>query len=230
MLQPPQPNKTNESGFVISYLNLRKAVGILGIALPVVLFSGFLLLDKDCKLPPSISHYYYTNFGTYFTGTLCAVALFLFSYKGPESTDEKAAMLASACALGVAFCPTNAYKDIVGDCIRVSIPANAVRNAFHYGFAALLFLTLAYFSLVLFTKTTEQGPTPAKRIRNKIYKICGWTIIGCVAGILLTTLMDYLHMAAPKKLDISTFILEAIALFAFGYSWLIKGETFFKDE
>jgi hypothetical protein len=27
-----------------------------------------------------------------------------------------------------------------------------------------------------------------------------------------------------------TFVFEAIALFAFGYSWLIKEETFFKDK
>jgi hypothetical protein len=225
-----QSEKRNENGFVISYLTLRKAVGVLGIALPVVLFFGFLLFNKNCKIPPSISHYYYTDFGTYFTGTLCAVALFLFSYKGPEKKDERAAMFAAACALGVAFCPTNAYTDVFGDCIKVSLAADKIRNGFHYGFAALLFLTFAYFSLILFTKTSDPNPTPEKLIRNKIYKVCGWIIIAGIAGILLITFMEHTHAAAPEKLNISTFILEAIALFAFGISWLIKGETFLKDK
>jgi hypothetical protein len=84
-MQQYENNTTNNNnGFVISYLNLRKAVGVLGIALPVVLISIYPLLNKGCRLPPSISHYFYTNMGSYFTGTLCAVAMFLFSYKGPE--------------------------------------------------------------------------------------------------------------------------------------------------
>jgi len=213
----------------MSYLNLRKAVGILGIALPVVLFFGFLLLNKDCSLPPSISHYFYTNLGTYFTGTLCAVALFLFSYKGPEKKDERAAMLASFCALGVAFFPTNPYSDIINDsCISVTLTASKIRNGFIFGFFANLIFTLAHCSLVLFTKTSWEI-TKEKRTRNGIYKVCGWIILASSAGIIVVTFME----DAPgedKALDISTFIFEAIALFAFGFSWLIKGETFFTDE
>jgi hypothetical protein len=222
--------RSDDSGFVMSYLNLRKAVGILGIALPVVLFFGFLLLNKNCTLPPSISHYFYTNLGTYFTGTLCAVALFLFSYKGPEKKDERAAMVASFCALGVAFCPTNPYSDIINDsCISVTLSASKIRNGFHYGFAATLFLTLAYFSLVLFTKTSGLRITKEKRTRNGIYKACGWIILASIAGIIIVTFMED-KPGEDKALDISTFIFETVALFAFGFSWLIKGETFFTDE
>ena len=63
--------------FVISYILLRRSIGVLGIALPMVLLIGFSIAHPDCILPPSISHYYYTMMGTYFTGTLCAVGLFL---------------------------------------------------------------------------------------------------------------------------------------------------------
>jgi hypothetical protein len=41
MPQHSHKNKRDESQWVISYLTLRKSVGILGIALPIVLLAGF---------------------------------------------------------------------------------------------------------------------------------------------------------------------------------------------
>lgn len=227
MLQNENNDAANNS-YVISYLNLRKAVGVLGIALPVVLITVYPLLNKGCTLPPSISHYYYTNMGTFFTGTLCAVSMFLFSYKGPEKVDTGASMIAAACALGVAFCPTSPAK-YLQECSTVILMANDVRNAFHYGFAAVLFLTFAYFSLFLFTKSSI-APTPEKLIRNKIYRSCGWIILICVIAILVLTIMDHKQAMESHKANIYTFIFETIALFAFGISWLLKGGTFLNDK
>lgn len=226
----PQKINTNyNNGFVISYLNLRKAVGVLGIALPVVLISIYPLLNKGCSLPPSISHYFYTNMGSFFTGTLCAVAMFLFSYKGPEKIDEIASMIAAACALGVAFCPVNP-STVVTDCSIVHLEANSIRNGFHYGFAAVLFSTFAFFSLFLFTKTRSANPTPQKKIRNKIYVSCGIIILVSIAAILLFTILDSKRTISPENANIYTFIFETIALFAFGTSWLVKGGTILKDN
>jgi hypothetical protein len=224
-------NETGDAAnndYVISYLNLRKAVGVLGIALPVVLITVYPLLNKGCTLPPSISHYYYTNMGTFFTGTLCAVAMFLFSYKGPEKADERASMIAAACALGVAFLPANP-KIYLQQCSTITLTMNDVRNAFHYGFAALLFLTFAYFSLFLFTKK-DAYPTPEKLVRNKIYKACGWIIIVCVIAIAAVTIIEHRQAVEAQKANIYTFIFETIALFAFGISWLLKGGTFLTDK
>ncbi|HSN07708.1 MAG TPA: hypothetical protein VLS85_01660 [Hanamia sp.] len=231
MQQHSHKNKRDESQWVISYLTLRKSVGILGIALPIVLLTGFWLLDKNCDYPPSISHYYYTNLGTYFTGTLCAVALFLFSYKGPEDTDKHASLFAAICALGVAFFPANPYCNSCNNCVLVHLDYSYLRNGLHYAFAGFLFLTFAYFSLVLFTKTSyEIKPTKQKLLRNKIYKFCGWVIIICITIIGLTSIPAINSIGFIKNFKPLTFIFEAIALFAFGYSWLIKGETFFKDQ
>jgi hypothetical protein len=229
MFQIQTDNSNPDNGFVISYLSLRKAVGILGIALPIVLIVGFVLFDKGCQFPPTISHYFYTNLGTYFTGTLCAVAMFLFSYKGPEKKDARAATIAAICALGVAFFPTNPAR-ILDNCVKVSLSANPVHNALHYGFAALLFLTFAYFSLFLFTKSSDIIPTPQKLIRNTIYRSCGLIIIICIGGILLLTIMDDQDKLSTQKANIYTFILETIGLFAFGSSWLVKGGTILKDK
>ncbi len=228
-MHSPYKKHPGDNSYVISYLTLRKAVGILGMALPVVLIASFTIMNKHCILPPSISHYYYTKVGTYFTGTLCAVALFMFAYNGPDVIDKRAALFACVCALGVAFYPANPYFDEGKNCIRVSLSSNPVRNGLHYGFAGLLFLTFAFFSLVLFTKTSGE-PTKEKLMRNIIYKICGWLIIACIVGIALVTLLDRTDEVESKTVNITTYVFETIALLAFGFSWLVKGKTFLKDK
>ena len=105
-----------------------------------------------------------------------------------------------------------------------------VSNAIHYISAALLFSSFAYFSLVQFTKTNKPGrPSVAKRTRNNIYKICGWVIVVCIVGIIG---IYWLPVDLYRKIRFlkPTFTLETIALLAFGFSWLIKGDTFFKDK
>ncbi len=217
--------------YVISYLTLRKAVGILGLALPVLLLGFFAWMNPGQKFPPSISHYYYTNMGPYFTGTLCAIALFMFAYNGPQVQDRRAAILVCVCALGIVFLPTNTHLRISADvCPRVFLAANTLRNNLHYGLAALLFLTLAYFCLVLFTKTGEAHPTKQKLLRNRIYKICGWVIIATVVAIILLSIKPIARFYFARRMNASIFILETIALVAFGFSWLVKGETFLKDQ
>lgn len=217
------------SNYVISFLTLRKLVGILGMALPFALLLGFFLFEKGCRFPPSISHFYYTNTGNLFVGTLCAVALFLFTYNGYDKRDMIAAKLAGAFALIVAMFPTNFGNYTPDECNRITTGINNFANAMHYGGAVLLFSTFAYFSLVLFTKSSQEGKIHGQKlIRNYIYKTCGWVIVVCIVLIALIGVIDSWYQAV-KHLK-PTYVLETIALLAFGYSWLIKGETFFKDE
>ena len=97
------PKNNHEQQLVISYLTLRKAVGILGILLPVVLAIGVPIISNCNIIQDSISDYYFTKMGSVFVGTLYAVGLFLFSYKGYERKDSIASKLACLFALGVAF-------------------------------------------------------------------------------------------------------------------------------
>lgn len=215
--------------YVISFLTLRKLVGILGMVLPFALLLGYFLFEKGCKFPPSISHFYYTDMGNVFVGILCAVALFLFTYNGYDKRDMIAAKLAGAFALIVAMFPTNFGDYTPDECSRITEGTHAFSNAMHYGGAVLLFSTFAYFSLVLFTKSKQKGNIKGeKKTRNTIYKICGWVILVCIVAIALIGIVPGWYLAL-KHLK-PTFVLETIALLAFGYSWLIKGETFFKDE
>ena len=90
---------------VISYLGLRKAVGIIGTALPFVLAFGKILVEGP-GIQSSISSYYHTAMRDVFVGSLCAIAVFLMSYHGYERKDDIAGDLACVFALGVALFPT----------------------------------------------------------------------------------------------------------------------------
>jgi len=83
---------------------LRKAIGIIGISLPFVLAFGKIILGSP-GIQSSISGYYYTGMRDVFVGSLCAIAVFMMSYKGYDHRDELAGDLACAFASGVALFP-----------------------------------------------------------------------------------------------------------------------------
>lgn len=220
----------DNQGLVISYLTLRKAVGILGMVLPFFLLIGYFLFEQGCSFPPSISHFYYTDLGNTFVGTLCAVSLFLFCYNGHDKADMIAAKIAGLFALLVAMFPTDfgTYADM--SCSRIVDGESKVANVIHYISATILFSTFAFFSLVQFTKTNKGGRMAGpKKTRNGIYKTCGWIIVACIAGIAFVSFAPG-NLYEKVKSFKPTFVLETVALLAFGFSWVIKGNTFFRDK
>jgi hypothetical protein len=217
---------TSNQNLVISYLSLRKCVGILGIALPVVLVIGMSFVKSCHTIQPSISDYYYTPMGNFLVGSLCAVGLFLFSYKGYERKDLVAGKLASVFAVCVAFFPTGG-PDANSACNFLHRNSDSWMSTVHDISAASFFLTLAYFSLFLFT-IKSPNPTPRKLMRNKIYKLCGYTILLCILLLFLYFKVDSVKDALKDYQPV--FVLETVALWAFGFSWLTKGEAILKDK
>jgi len=203
---------------VFSYRALRKAVGIIAIALPFAVAIPIGIL-KD-TLEPSISCYYYTGTRNIFVGSLCAVGMFMLCCRGYDLYDEIAGIFSAICAIGVAFFPTD------------PVPCNGQSNVhvgtIHWIFALLLFLTLAVFCLFLFTMSAQNHTVTRKKLqRNVAYRICGVVILLSMA---LIALLSYLHVDyLPGGLG-SEFLFETTSLWAFGAAWLIKGETFLKDE
>ncbi len=218
-----QPNDTT----VISFLAIRKAVGVLGILLPLVLIIGVYLFDNCTQVQHSISHYYYTIMGNYFVGTLCAVSLFLFCYKGYDKRDFYTARIGSVCALLVAFFPTDG--DAASTCQFFFTPRAQSYSIIHFTAAGILFSSFAFFSLFLFTETDKSKATinRQKKRRNNIYKICGIIILVSIASIGLYSLVPALTSSLAFLKPVLFF--ESTALFAFGISWLVKGETILKD-
>ncbi len=213
------PQSAPQEPLVLSYLSLRKAVGIIGLALPFVLAVGKTLLQGR-GIQDSISAYYYTDMGNVFVGSLCAIGVFLMSCRGYDRRDEIAGYLACIFAIGVALFPTIPPIGATSRDHRI--------GAVHLSFAALLFLTLAYFSIKLFTETDpHKEPTPQKLQRNTVYRICGYTILACILFVVVVKLTPVRALVEPLT---PVFWLESVAIVAFGVSWLIKGETILKDQ
>ena len=209
---------TAASSLVISYLTLRRAVGIIGTALPFVLVIGKWLLD-GWGIQSSISAYYYTSMRDVFVGSLCATGVFLLSYRGYERADDIAGNLACVFVVGVALFPTAPGTG--------ASATQALVGYVHLALASAYFLTLAYFSLVLFTKTNPaKRMTERKKQRDVVYTVCGSTILVCV-GLVVVDFAFFKH-SAVQSVD-PVFWLESAAVLAFGISWLTKGEAILAD-
>ena len=215
----------NESPQLISYLSLRKAVGILGISFPVILVTGSVVCAGCEEIQGSISSYYHTGMRNIFVGILCAIALFMFAYKGYDQRDAMAGKLACIFALGVAFFPTSVSGPFT-KCLPVPID-NHLISSIHFVSATLLFATLSYFSIALFTLSSKK-PTTRKRKRNRLYMICGYAMIGSIVLIGVYILVFEKRYPALQSFD-PVFWLESIALWAFGISWLTKGKAILND-
>lgn len=220
------PKQGSASSLLISYMILRKTVGVLGTALPFLISLGGLIVFK-IGLQNSISAYYYTGMRDVFVGILWAIGIFLFAYKGYDRVDNITGNLACLFAVGITLFPTTPE----GTDIIVSTHARIIGYV-HMGFAALFFGTLSYFSLVLFTKTHQNSASPMtarKQQRNTVYVVCGYIMLVC---IVLMSIYSFLPGKSVAFLSSAhpIYWLEALAIVAFGVSWLIKGETILKDE
>lgn len=202
---------------------LRRAIGFVGIALPVVLIAGtFIVGNENCMtIQNALSDYYHTIVRDIFVAVLAVLAIFLFSYQGPDKADGIAANLAGTFSLGIAFFPT-----AIKTCNQWGGYENPV---LHNISAAAFFLVLTYFSLVLFPKMDTINPPTAEKIkRNKIYRISGWVML--ISIFIVGINMLFLDDIQPFKNYPITLIFEWVALWAFGISWIVKGEMFLGDK
>ena len=149
----------SDDSLVISYLSLRKAIGVIGIAMPIVLPLGKIILQSPGILS-SISSYYYSIMGDVFVGSLCAIGVFLLSYHGYERKDDIAGKIAGIAAIGVALFPV--APDLGATAKQMMI------GNWHLTFAAVFILTLAYFSLFLFRKTKPNSQLTAQKKQRNI--------------------------------------------------------------
>lgn len=203
----------DHSAQIHSYHSLRKAVGWIGILLPFVLVFGHLIIFRGGRPLDNMSVYYHTGMRDVFVGAVCAIALFLFFYRGYDRWDEISADLAGFFALGVAFFPT--VKEGSWDWIAWV----------HFSCAACFLVILALMSIFLFTRG-EIHPTEMKKRRNLVYKVCGITMLVSLAAIEVFFLFfDGINSDSGFVL-----IAETITLVAFGISWLTKGGTLYPDK
>lgn len=196
---------------------MRIMIGILGMLLP------WLVALITLSWPQSISITYYSLFavGTFMT-VLGSAGILLINYKGYSKIDDICSTIAGIFGLLICLFPMT-FLDSPETKVGILHLPSEISNIFHTISAFGFFGILAFMSFFLFTKTSGEM-TKQKKIKNIIYRVCG---IGMMASFLLLFL-GFL----PNQPYNLTWIVEAIALFFFGTSWIVKADAipFLKDN
>jgi hypothetical protein len=226
------PPRSDVDVYFTNYMFLRKAVGLVGTLLPVILLVvnpiALSIENSGCGLvPDSVSGYYYSPARNIFVGALCALGLFLIAYVGYDLGDRLVTDLAGVFAVSVALFPTKptvaSPPSVTCQTVAQLSSREQVVGDIHLVSAGLMFVFLAWMA-IRFTNTNPQGqPSPQKALRNRIYITCAIVIIVCLVAAAITSLLpDSVKAHFPWWL----FLYEAVAIFAFGVSWFVKGQTF----
>ncbi|OYP38234.1 hypothetical protein [Rhodopirellula sp. MGV] len=200
---------------VLSYLGIRRAIGMSGLLLPVVLGPlGWLVLGIEIQ--DNISSYYHTPLRNVFVGTLCAMAVFLFCYRGYGWIENWTANVGCAAALGVALCPLDYGSD--------PLYQRSIVGYIHSFSGGTFFLTLAVYSLYHFPSRDHSRPEMASHIaeRNFIYYTSGVVIL--LSMVAMGTYLLLIPADWKRSLNEFNYLfwMEWIALWAFAAAWLAK--------
>ncbi len=210
---------------------LRKLVGILGMALPVLLLA-FLYIDSGYHCPlDSMSHYYYSRVCSILVVVLSLMAIFLLIYKGDGSKDFFISSIAGLFAFCVVFFPTSNIGTICPGIDRKYIVVTILkacnfRETFHLISAAIFLTCLAYMSYFLFPKKDDDDKSKDGALLKN-----AWVFRLCAIVMSLALIVMLAHFAF-KFIDAETydanhltFWMESVAVESFGISWLVKGRT-----
>jgi hypothetical protein len=218
-------NSTRHSS--LSYMALRKWLGILGLALPVLIW-----IFNDFELKSSISHFYYSSSSVLFTGFMFTFGIFLIFYPGRDDktdriSDNWVTTIGGLGAIFTALIPT-AYNSACEDSFEYKIVLeefcgadtlttqyihnDSVYGYIHLGCAAVFLGLMGYMSFARFTKGDI---TRKMKIFYKFCAIMVWAPLVTLAVIFLT------KIEGPKYI---VFICECVSLGFFGIAWLVKGK------
>jgi hypothetical protein len=175
-----------------------------------------LSLAFGYNFPDSISAtYFVAPCITPFMIILGSAGILLFTYKGYDIVDDILNTAAGVFGLGVCLFPCAATSDLYIGTFQLPTGASDV---IHMISAIGFFGVLAYNSIFQFTKGSPD-PTPNKKKRNIIFRVCG---IGMIASFVLLPFVTFGLINIPHII----WIIETIALAFFGISWLTKANCY----
>jgi hypothetical protein len=212
---------------IVSYVTLRRLIGVLGMMLPLICVAGGALF-AGTSFQRSISYYYYTNMRDFLVGLLVAVSMFFITYRGYERKDGIVTWIIGLAGLGLAFFPIRSADNPYAPAGLFQMNP-AIASFIHTASAGVFFFFLAFNSIFLFTLSGDKKTpmTRNKKIRNRIHRICGGLILASLTSFAaLWLILGKTGMNQSRWV----LLLQSVMLLAFGVSWLVKGETLFRDE
>ena len=217
----PGPDAQKEaSWYVRSFLWMRIWIGILGVVMPLwLVFEDKLAFDGDPFPRDSLSGYYYSGMRDVFVGTICAIGVFLFTYKISErNLDNVASFLAGLAAAFVALCPTGPPESVSTLTPLQEWWGETTVKVIHFVAAGVFIGCLA---LLTYFFGVREGKRP-RRPGRRSPKFWQWYHWACTSAMVLAILWIVVTMAVgwpPKALLAG----EWLAVWAFGASWFMKG-------
>lgn len=218
-----------QNALVLEYYLVRQALGYLGFFLPISLLIYGLLPGRIFQ--PSISEFYYTHMGDVLVGTLCAIGIFLFAYKGYAKRDDEwlsdkwLSRVAGISAIGIALFPVPLKAPKAPDMCantEIHLGLECHGNILHFGSAGLFFVCMLIFCIFVFTKgDRDDNGKLLWTGETLIYVSCGVLIgIAIVAMIPYIAFDGFEAKAMPYKY---LYFWESVGVFAFATAWLRKG-------
>lgn len=209
-----------------TFITQQRVIAVLSFFLPAFLIGWSLISGEPVR--GSISEYYYTPVRDVFVGTLCALALFLWSYRGYHPTkpelrsDRVLAKIASVAAALTALAPLKP-REAEWECTLLQCVMGVEATYWVHNVAAAVFLlALAVFCLILFPLSAIPGRDMGRNL--VIYGVSGATMIIAVLLMVLWTFLPveiYFMLGSYKPI----LVLETVALFAFATSWLLRSRA-----
>jgi hypothetical protein len=200
MIRPEGPPL--QQHMVGTYHALRLGIGIVGFALPFLLWFGGSLAGVVPQT--SMSMYYHTAMRDVFVGVLVAIGLMLLLYKGFSSLENWALNAGGMLAVVVAMLPTARDKAATGTIGTLHIVA-----------AVSFFACIAYVSVFRASDTLSLiRDTGKAKVYRKWYRLLG---IGMVASPLLALVISQTLSAGRL-----VFFVELAGVVMFALYWLVK--------
>lgn len=217
-----QPISDSTRTLVVSYLGVRRGIGVIGLLLPVLLGPvGLLLLGIDIQ--DNMSSYYHTALRDIFVGAMCSIGIFLLCYRGYDWIENATANFGCASALGVALLPLDANSDPLYQTSLVGYLHSVSGGAF--------FLTLAFYSLYHFPNPKDEPHEiePHEAERNFVYRTSGVVIL--LSMLAMGIYLFFLPASAKQLFNKYNFLfwMEWVAVWAFAAAWLTKGRAIVAD-
>lgn len=231
MAQPAAPGGPSHSTgrashqLVVAFLGTGRAIAILGFFLPTSMLLWSLM--SGVSIRGSLSEYYYTPVRDLMVGTLIALAVFLWSYRGFSDRDDdlrndrRVGKVAAVAAAVIALFPITPRNDDRCTLIQCVIGPQA-SDLVHAIGAAVFFLCLAAFCLILLPRSVINNSGAAKRVL--IYRTCGGIIM---AALVIIVVWKFLPLGVIFTLGRyqPIFWVEALAIWAFSAAWIVRGRA-----
>jgi hypothetical protein len=205
---------TETGSMVGTFLLLRRAIGWIGTLLPIVVIAGDAAFSSG-PLPNSLSDYYYTPMRNILVGSLCVLGVFLLLYDVSVRVDRWITNAAGIGVLGVAFLPGSPPVP------HLTTSQEVIGNL-HVFFAAIAFVGLAA-TMWRFAYAVSDGPdAPPPSPRGALF----YRVSACVMlGFVILSGVAILLPLSVQNAVLAIYDTEALAIFTFGISWLVKGRA-----